>query len=120
MKTPSARIGKGAGLLTGDNFQRSLFAMAAVLMVTFAQLRASDTMAENEEDAAISNQVKRSLLYHLSLNFHVKTIDGVVTLSGKADDIAEKDMDTKLAIEIKGVKSVVNSMVIPTTIARND
>ena len=76
-------------------------------------------MGEVIPDATINAQVKTTLLYHLSLGFQVTTHKGVVTLSGNADNAAEKDLNTKLATEIRGVKSVINNMVIPATIARN-
>lgn len=38
--------------------------------------------------------------------------DGVVTLSGTADNVAQKDLTTLYAKEIDGVKSVQNEMVI--------
>jgi osmotically-inducible protein OsmY len=42
----------------------------------------------------------------------VSTTNGVVTLSGNAVDGAAKDMATKVASDINGVKNVVNNMTI--------
>ena len=56
-----------------------------------------------------------TLLYHRStsaLNTKVKTKDGVVTLGGKAKNAAEKELATKFANDVKGVKSVKNQMTI--------
>ena len=56
-----------------------------------------------------------TLLYHRStsaLNTKVKTKNGVVTLYGKARNAAEKDLATKLANDVNGVKSVKNRMTI--------
>jgi osmotically-inducible protein OsmY len=55
------------------------------------------------------------LLYHRStsgLKTTVETKQGVVNLSGKAKNAAEKDLATKFASDIHGVKSVVNTMTI--------
>jgi len=55
------------------------------------------------------------LLYHRStsaLNTKVKTKNGVVTLGGKAKNAAEKELATKFANDVKGVKSVKNQMTI--------
>ena len=56
-----------------------------------------------------------TLLYHRStsaLNTSVTTKNGVVTLSGKAKNAAEKDLATKFANDVNGVKSVKNRMTI--------
>jgi osmotically-inducible protein OsmY len=67
------------------------------------------------DDASITALVKMTLLYHRStsaLNTKVTTSNGVVTLSGKASNAAEKDLATKLAKDVNGVKSVKNQMTI--------
>jgi hyperosmotically inducible protein len=74
-----------------------------------------DTVGEKIDDASITAQVKLSLLFHRStsaVNTKVETNNGVVTLSGKAGNAAEKDLVTKLVNDIKGVKSVKNEMTI--------
>jgi hyperosmotically inducible protein len=73
------------------------------------------TTGEKIDDASITAQVKMSLLFHRStsaLNTIVVTNFGVVTLSGKARNAAEKDLATKIVNDIKGVKSVKNQMTI--------
>ncbi len=70
---------------------------------------------EKIDDASITAQVKVSLLSRRStsaLNTHVSTVQGVVTLSGQAENAAEKDLVTRLASDINGVKSVVNDMSV--------
>ena len=67
------------------------------------------------DDASITALVKMTLLYHRStsaLNTSVTTSNGVVTLSGKASNAAEKDLATKFAKDVNGVKSVKNQMTI--------
>ncbi len=73
------------------------------------------TAGEKIDDASITAQVKMTLLYHRStsaLNTKVETRRGVVTLHGKAKNVAELDLATKLAGDVKGVKSVTNRMTI--------
>jgi osmotically-inducible protein OsmY len=73
------------------------------------------TVGEKIDDASITAQVKTTLLYHRStsaLNTKVKTRRGVVTLYGKAKSGAEKNLATKFANDINGVKSVNNRMTI--------
>lgn len=70
---------------------------------------------EKIDDASITAQIKVSLLSRRStsaLNTHVNTAQGVVTLSGKAGNATEKDLVTKLASDINGVKKVVNDMTL--------
>ena len=74
-----------------------------------------DTVDEKIDDASITAQVKMSLLFHRStsaVNTKVETNNGVVTLSGKARNAAEKDLVTKLVNDVTGVKSVKNQMTI--------
>ena len=67
------------------------------------------------DDASITAQVKMTLLYHRStsaFNTSVTTKNGVVTLSGKADNAAAKDLATRYTKDVNGVKSVKNLMTV--------
>jgi osmotically-inducible protein OsmY len=73
------------------------------------------TAGQKIDDASITAQVKMTLLYHRStsaLNTSVTTKKGVVTLGGKASNAAEKDLATKFANDVNGVKEVKNRMTI--------
>ncbi len=73
------------------------------------------TLGDKIDDASITAIVKTTLLYHRStsaLNTKVVTRRGVVTLDGKAKNIAEVNLATKLAGDVTGVKSVSNRMII--------
>ena len=73
------------------------------------------TVGEKVDDASITGLAKMTLLYHRStsaLNTSVTTKNGVVTLSGKAKNAAEKDLATKYVNDVNGVKSVKNQMTI--------
>jgi hyperosmotically inducible protein len=70
---------------------------------------------EHIDDASITAQAKMALLFHRStsaLSTQVETNDGVVTLTGKAKNDAEKDLAAKLVKDIRGVKDVVNKMEV--------
>ncbi len=72
-------------------------------------------VVEKIDDASITALVKTTLGYHRStsaLSTSVKTKDGVVKLGGKARNAAEKDLATKFATDVPGVKMVVNDMVV--------
>jgi len=72
-------------------------------------------VGEGIDDASITALAKITLLYHRStsgLNTKVETNDGVVTLSGKAKNAAEKDLAAKYVNDINGVRSVKNQMTI--------
>lgn len=73
------------------------------------------TTGDKIDDASITAQVKMTLLYHRStsgLKTSVTTKKGVVTLGGKAKTAAEKDLATKFANDVNGVKEVKNRMTI--------
>jgi hyperosmotically inducible periplasmic protein len=84
-------------------------------MTVTKSLKNPRTVGEKIDDASITAQVKTTLLYHRStsaLNTKVDTKRGVVTLSGKAGNAAEKDLAAKLANDVYGVKGVNNLMTI--------
>ncbi len=76
---------------------------------------ARETMGDKIDDASITSQLKYALLTHKStsaLKTKVKTNDGVVTIMGEASSDAEKSLVTKLAKDVRGVKSVNNEMIV--------
>ena len=73
------------------------------------------TAGERIDDASITAQIKSSLAVRKStsaLHTNVTTRDGVVTLTGEARNGAEKDLVTKIAESIDGVRTVHNEMSI--------
>lgn len=78
-------------------------------------LKSKRTAGEKIDDASVTAQVKMTLLYHRStsaLNTKVETKRGVVTLSGKANSVAEFNLATKLVTDVRGVNSVKNLMSV--------
>ncbi len=76
------------------------------------------TMGEVIDDSSITVQLKWALLTHRStssIRTKIDTKDGVVTITGVAKNAAEKDLVTKLAEDINGVKKVINNMTIEAT-----
>lgn len=76
---------------------------------------AARSVGDKIDDASVTALVKLSLLYHRStgsLKTSVTTKDGVVTLTGKAQNAAEVALATKLANDVNGVESVNNQMTI--------
>jgi osmotically-inducible protein OsmY len=73
------------------------------------------TVGEKIDDASITAQLKTTLVFHRSthpVDTKVHTKNGVVTLTGEAQNAAEKDLVTKLAEDISGVKHVKNHMTV--------
>ena len=65
------------------------------------------------DDASITAQLKMALLFNRAtsaLNTKVETRKGVVTLTGKAKTSAERDLCSKIAKNLYGVRSVRNQM----------
>jgi len=84
-------------------------------MVVSKPSKQTQTTGDKIDDASITGLAKMTLLYHRStsgLNTSVATKNGVVTLSGKAKNAAEKDLATKYVNDVNGVKSVKNQMTI--------
>lgn len=79
------------------------------------------TLAEKIDDASITAQIKMALLSHRSTSAFktgVATLNGEVTLTGKADNAAGKDIASKLANDVYGVKKVVNNMTIEDVLSK--
>lgn len=73
------------------------------------------SLGETIDDSSITAQIKTTLLFHKSthtLATKVVTHKGVVTLRGQAQNGAERDLVSKLAEDIKGVKHVNNRMTV--------
>jgi hyperosmotically inducible periplasmic protein len=67
------------------------------------------------DDASITAIVKSTLLAHRStsaLQTKVQTREGVVTVSGMAQNAAERSLVTKLVTDVHGVVSIVNEMAV--------
>jgi hyperosmotically inducible periplasmic protein len=74
-----------------------------------------EKVTEYIDDASITAQVKLALQFHRStsvIKTKVETKDGMVTVGGVAKNGAEKDLVSKLAGDIQGVKGVKNEMTI--------
>jgi osmotically-inducible protein OsmY len=71
------------------------------------------TTGDKVDDASITAEVKAALLSRRStsaLHPQVSTKDGAVTLSGIAQNDAEKRLVTRLVADLNGVTSVINNM----------
>jgi osmotically-inducible protein OsmY len=74
---------------------------------------ATPSARDRVDDASITAEVKFALLGNpatSAVKTKVSTQDGLVTLSGEAENGAEKDLATKLAQQVRGVQSVMNEM----------
>lgn len=74
-----------------------------------------ETMGDKIDDASITSQLRYALLTHKStsvLKTKVKTNDSAVTITGEASSEAEKALVTKLAEDVRGVRSVKNEMIV--------
>ena len=92
---------------------------AAVGAVLSAFLVGGSVAAESPKkavsDSWITTKVKSELAADKEVSathIHVKTVDGVVTLTGKAKSQGSIDRAVEDANKVKGVKSVVNNLEV--------
>jgi hyperosmotically inducible periplasmic protein len=86
-----------------------------LMTISIASTKTKLTGDEAIDDASITAQVKLVLMYHRStypIHPKVVTKNGKVKLYGKAGNTAVLDLATRLANDVKGVKSVDNRMTI--------
>ena len=84
-------------------------------IVVNAKPAMGETTGEKIDDASITSQLKYALLSHKAtsaVKTKVITTDGVVVITGQAGSDAEKSLVTKLAQDVRGVKSVMNNMTV--------
>ncbi len=89
---------------------------------TSADKAAGEALGEKIDDASITSQVKLSLLSHKStsmLKTKVTTNEGAITITGEAGSDAEKSLVTKLAKDVRGVKSVTNDMTVAKQVSKS-
>ncbi|MFA5257676.1 MAG: BON domain-containing protein [Opitutales bacterium] len=85
------------------------------MTVSMAPDKDKQSASEILDDASITAQIKYVLLAHRStsaLKTTVKTMDGVVIVSGIAQNEAEKALVSKLVNDVRGVNKVVNNMTV--------
>lgn len=77
--------------------------------------RGVDEAGAVASDSWITTKVKSDLAVEKDVsatNIHVKTVDGVVTLTGTAGSQTEADRAVEITRQIDGVKSVVNNLEV--------
>jgi osmotically-inducible protein OsmY len=111
---------EGLVTLTGTVDTESHKRLAAETVEELPGVKSVDNRLEVAEevemsDGWISTKVKVALLFHRSvsgLGTEVFVKDGVVTLKGEADNIAQKDLASQYARDVEGVKDVKNEMTV--------
>lgn len=79
------------------------------------ELKVKGEQPAEQSDGWITMKVKTALAYHKHVsatNTEVTTSGGVVTLKGKADNQAQKDLTTAYAMDVDGVKQVDNQQTV--------
>ena len=87
------------------------------------QLKVKGESPAEHSDGWISMKVKTALLFHRNVSAtktDVNVKDGIVTLSGEASSLAQKELTTEYAKDVEGVKEVKNEMTIAKTPAKPD
>ncbi len=82
------------------------------------QLKVKAESPAEHSDGWIATKVKSTLLFHRNVRAtktDVNVTDGVVSLSGEASSLAQKELTTEYAQDVEGVKEVKNQMTIAKT-----
>jgi len=85
------------------------------------QLKVKGESPAEHSDAWIGTKVKSALWFHRNVRAtktDVNVTDGVVSLSGEASSLAQKELTTEYAKDVEGVKEVKNQMTIAKTPAQ--
>ena len=119
-----AELSNGTVTLSGtvaDEFQMLLAVDTAANMPGVFRidnkLTTKAEVAAEYDDTWIGRKISLNLLLHRHVNAfktHVEVKNGIVTLTGKASSLAQKDLTTEYAKDIKGVNAVKNEMMVLT------
>lgn len=86
------------------------------------QLSVTGSPTSPNSDAWIGERVRGTLLFHRSVSYvntDVSVTDGKVTLQGKADSEAQKQLTAEYARDVSGVKNVDNQMTVTKSHAKS-
>jgi len=87
------------------------------------QLTVKGESPAEHSDSWIGMKVKSALLFHRNVRATktgVDVKDGVVSLSGEASSLAQKELTAEYAQDVEGVKEVKNKMTVAKTPAESD
>jgi hyperosmotically inducible periplasmic protein len=82
------------------------------------QLATKAEVAAGNADTWTGRKVRLSLLFHRNVNVAATVVnvkDGIVTLSGEASSLAQKELTAEYAKDTEGVKGVKNEMTVAAT-----
>ncbi len=118
------QVKDGDVTLTGSVATETHKSLAGETVSNLSEVKSVDNQLEVKEeqpsrmsDAWLLTKVKTTLLYHrsVSVGTEVDVKDGIVTLSGAADNQAQKELTMEYASDIEGVKEVKNEMTVTTS-----
>lgn len=103
--------------------KRQLLSLAILLALGLCSVPA--LAAENPPltDQAISDAIEDEIDFDQAVrlnNIDVRTVDGIVTLTGEVDNVLAQDRAGRLAETVKGVRSVVNRIQVAPARTRED
>jgi hyperosmotically inducible periplasmic protein len=120
----------GAVTLTGTVAEESHIGLARDTVSGLPGVRSVDNQLTvkgeapaEHSDTWIALKVKTALLFHRNVRAtktDVNVKDGIVTLSGEASSLAQKELTTEYAKDIDHVKQVNNQMTVAKTPAKPD
>lgn len=93
----------------------TIILLAVTLLAPLFVAACGKSVGETIDDAAITAQIKTSLLNDpqvAGLKIDVDTFKGVVTLSGAVKTAAERDKAVSLARQVKGVTDVKSTLQV--------
>ncbi len=118
----------GVVALTGTVAEESHKSLARETVASLPGVKSVDNklavkgeVPAEHSDAWLITKVKTTLLFHGSVSAtgtEVLAKEGTITLRGKADSSAQKDLTTEYAKDVEGVKAVKNEMTVVTAVTK--
>ncbi len=120
----------GAVTLTGTVAESSHKALAQDTVESLPGVKSVDNQLKvkgespaEHSDGWVGMKVKSALLFHRNVRAtktDVNVTDGIVTLSGEANNLAQKELTTEYARDVEGVKGVKNQMTVAQAPSKPD
>lgn len=106
------RIG---GAVMNRFVKTSIKPLLVLTLITGCQALTGKTVGRNIDDATLTTWVKTQLVKEKTMNLtrvSVKTDNGVVYLTGTVESALRRERAENIAWKVKGVKDVVNHLVV--------
>ena len=98
-----------------QTIKKAAVTLAIMFLLTGCQAMTGETAGQNVDDGTLTTSVKTSLAgerLNTLTRVGVETNNGIVVLTGEVETAEEKSRAGTVALQVKGVKQVINNLQV--------